>query len=1513
MAIEYTATFIADGEVVDTVKFTVEDESITKPAVPEKTGYAGKWEDYTLTAEDITINAVYKAIEYTITYELNGGTNDESNPATYTVEDEVSLATPTRPGYSFLGWSDGGKIAKGSTGDKTFTASWEVITYNISYELNGGTNAENNPATYTIESDAITLSAPTRDYYTFIGWEEGNVLPAGSFGNKVFTAKWQAIEYTITYELDGGTNNENNPATYTVESDTITLAAPFKRGYTFNGWSDGGVIEKGSHGNKTFTAFYTAKWFKFSVETSSLATINAQMSGTYESGTPLYAEIKDLYRGYQFDGWYNGNILLSKDSYYEFSIIDSDIRLSARISVLPEMRIFKFESSVETCEITGLYDDTTITSLVIPGYVTKIGDSAFKDCTAITTATIPNSVTAILSGAFNGCRNLTRITIPDSVTSIGESAFGSCSSLTSITIPNGVTAIADWTFSSCSNLASIVIPDSVTSIGGGAFSGCSSLTSVTIPDSVTSIGGAAFSGCSSLTSVTIPSSMASIGGAAFRDCSSLTSVTIPDSVTSIGISAFEGCSSLTSVTIPDSVTSIGYSAFSGCRSLTSVTIPNSVTSIGGAAFENCSSLTSITIPAGVTSIGDNAFLGCVNLAEVINYSSLNITAGSTDYGYVAYYASVVKNGETGDTDTSHYSFETYDGVTYLVGYTGTDTDLILPDSYNGKSYGIYANAFCECTDLTSVVIPNGVTSIGEFAFWGCSSLTSITIPDSVTSIGDSAFKNCSSLTSITIPDGVTSIGGAAFYGCSNLTSVIWNAKNCTKAGFYNCSSLTDVTIGKNVKAIPSSAFEGCRSLASVNYLGTIDQWVAINFDGVNANPLSYAHNLYINNQLVTTANLTTATKISAFAFYNCSSLTSVIIPDRVASIGLQAFFGCSSLASVTIPGRVVSIGWQAFAGCSSLTSVNYLGTIDQWARIEFNDSGANPLSYAHNLYINNELVTTANLTTATKISAHAFSGCSSLMSIIIPDSVTSIGGSAFYNCSSLTSIIIPDSVTSIGWSVFEGCSSLTSVIWNAKNCIEVGNSSFPIFKDCSSLTDVTIGKNVKAIPSSAFSGCSSLTSVNYLGTIDQWAEINYGQGGNPLSYAHNLYINNELVTEANLTTATKISAYAFYGCSRLTSVTIPDSVTSIESCAFYDCSRLESVTIGNSVTSIGSYAFSGCNSLASVTIGNGVTLIGGSAFSDCSSLTSVNYLGTINQWAEIDFNNYDANPLSYAHNLYINNQLVTTANLTTATKISDYAFSGCSSLKSITIPDSVTSIGYSAFRDCSSLTSVTIPSSVASIGGAAFRDCSSLTSVTIPNSVTSIGGEAFSGCSSLTSVTIPDSVTSIGYSAFSGCSSLTSVTIGNGVTSIGNSAFEGCNRLASVTIGNSATSIGNSAFEGCNRLASVTIGNSATSIGRRAFGDCSSLTSVTIPDSVTVISESAFDGCSSLKNIYYKGTAAQWDKISIDSYNDYLIFADRYYYSETAPALNSDGTAYDGNYWHYDSDGKTPIIWKKEN
>jgi len=558
---------------------------------------------------------------------------------------------------------------------------------------------------------------------------------------------------------------------------------------------------------------------------------------------------------------------------YDYDILKSTSR-APWYAIRSSIQEISIGDSVTSIGSGAFYKCTSLASITIPNCVTSIGNYAFRDCTGLTSVTIGNSVTNIRNGVFQNCTNLTSITIPNSVTSIEGSAFNGCSGLTSpvcneyifaflprsysgaYVIPNGIEIVASDAFYNCSGLTSVTIPNSVTSIGNSAFSGCSSLTSVTIPNSVTSIGNSAFSGCSSLTSpiynthifVFMPTSYSgeyiisdginSIAGNAFRGCSGLTSVTIPNSVTSIEYNAFYGCSGLTSVTIPNSVTSIGEWAFSHCSSLTSVTIPNSVTSIEGSAFNGCSGLTSVTIPNSVTSIGVSAFSGCSSLTSVTIPNSVTSIEGSAFNGCsglrkIIFGESLTSLGSnllkgcskldtivwnaknfkiSSSTDNPFYDGDNYstnwdvrsqiksfilgpnvDTIpAYLCcGMTGISS-IIIPNSVTSIGY----EAFRDCTGLTSVTIGNSVTSIGDRAFWGCSGLTSVTIGNSVTSIGDDAFYKCTGLTSVTIPNSVTSIGNYAFQSCSGLTSITI-PNSVTSIGyraFYNCSGLTAIYV-----------------------------------------------------------------------------------------------------------------------------------------------------------------------------------------------------------------------------------------------------------------------------------------------------------------------------------------------------------------------------------------------------------------------------------------------------------------------------------------------------------------------------------------------------------------------------------------------------------------------------------------------------------------------------------------------------------------------------------------------
>ena len=563
-----------------------------------------------------------------------------------------------------------------------------------------------------------------------------------------------------------------------------------------------------------------------------------------------------------------------------------------------------------------------------------IGSGAFSDCKGLVSVTIPSSVTSIVARAFSGC-NITsfsvdasnvsyssrngmlcakdgsllvagvngNVTIPDGVTNIGDDAFCGCSRLRSVTIPDSVTSIGEWAFFGCdcddSLFDTTTIPGvglvdgwavggslfgdlnltGVRGIANSAFRNCGGLTSVTIPSGVTTVGREAFSHCTNLTSVTIGNGVTSIGDWAFYHCTNLTGVTIPDSVTNIGERAFSGCSSLTSVTIPDGVTIIGDSAFNGCSGLKSVTIPDSVTTIGKAAFYNCTNLASVTIGSGVTSIGPSTFYGCTNLTSV--------TIGN-----------------------------------------------------NVASIGSFA--FSSCSSLTSVVIPNSVTNICKASFGGCSGLTTfivetdnpsykhvsgllvtkdgkalvegvngeVMIPNGVTTIRDWAFDGRGGLKSVSIPNSVGAIGRCAFTGCGGLMSIMVDAENA------NYQSVNGLLLSK----------DGATLIVGVNGDVAIPEGVTSIGDGAFAGRTNLTG--------VTIPD--SVTNIGERAFSSCNGLVSVTIPKGVMSIGDWAFYHCTNLTGVTIPDSVTNIDSRAFFGCKNLASVDVVkeGKVE---RVSFHD------------------------------------------------------------------------------------------------------------------------------------------------------------------------------------------------------------------------------------------------------------------------------------------------------------------------------------------------------------------------------------------------------------------------------------------------------------------------------------------------------------------------------------------------------------------------------------------------
>ncbi len=698
-------------------------------------------------------------------------------------------------------------------------------------------------------------------------------------------------------------------------------------------------------------------------------------------------------------------------------------------------------------------------------------------------------------------------------------------------------------------------------------------------------------------------------------------------------------------------------------------------------------------------------------------------------------------------------------------------------------------------------------------------------------------------------------------------------------------------------------------------------------------------NLTIPSTVTNESIIYSVTSISYHAFHECSGLTSVSIPDGVTYIGEWAFYGCSGLSSITIPDGVTSIGERAFYYCANLTSIECMATTPPtignsytfyqvptnipvyvpcgtlanyrsatgWSR--FTNIQEIPVTeFDHAASTGQILHYTINSDgTTVTLSGHEDSISGEL---VIPSSVdycgntyivTIIGSSAFSSCSTLTSIVIPETATRIEQNAFRYCRGLTEVVI-PDNVTYIGDYAF---SECSRLATVTIGASVNDIGSGAFYPCSALSSVylypttpptfSAIITIIRYNPFFYTSGsrmyyvpcGTKDAYVdafsmpastfteawtpYNVVLtgNNEQMASSDVeivcTSTVNISAtpncgYSFVRWTDAAGTTVstdnPCTLTVTQDTTL--TAVFEAVTKFHATAPSGQvlfYEVNGCEVSVTTPLNQSIDPWGGIApVGDLIIPGSVSY----------DGNTYTVTSIGELAFLGCNN-LTSVIIPNSVTQIHNFAFSGCGSLAAVTIPNSVTDIGSSAFSSCA-LTSVIIPNSVTSIGMSAFSDCSDLASVTIPNSVTNIGQLAFSNCINLTSVSIPNSITTIQFNTFNGCSGLTSVTIGNSVTEIQDGAFANCDALTMTNYTGTITQWCNIDFGSSPlvqnpirisrnfyvnevEVTDLNIPNGITEIKDYAFFRCNSLTSVSIPNTVETIGQQVFAGCQNINSI----------------------------------------------------------------
>ena len=733
----------------------------------------------------------------------------------------------------------------------------------------------------------------------------------------------------------------------------------------------------------------------------------------------------------------------------------------------------------------------------------------------------------------------------------------------------------------------------------------------------------------------------------------------------------------------------------------------------------------------------------------------------------------------------------------LVEYYGYEADIVIPDGVTEIGDKVFQNN----KKIVSVVMPDTVVKIGENAFGKCTKLKSVTFSKNLEEIEYEGFVGCSALKTIELPETLRSLGHGAFAGCTKLDSV-------------KCESEVFEAGSDPFRDFGSSA---CTQLADKNGF--------LIFCGVLYTYYGTATEIIIPDGVKTIVGGALAS--GAFSWEKKLDIRSVEIPESVKVIGNNAFANNKKLKTVKMPSGV-KLGENVFAGCSGLADENGLFIHDGVACAYYGDGDT-------------VLVTAGTRVLSKKLFANGY-GCNpgnkNIHTVILPDGLEEIGDSAFADCDLIERITIPDSVQTIGSGAFAGCDHLVQVDMPEKD-LRMGEG---VFAGCRGLADengfilqnnelqsffgsereIVVPEGVVSIASGVFNK-TGITSIKLPSTLKQLGSA---------------FWECCFLTEIDIPEGVEeLKNHTFSGCSGLKRVTLPDSLVVIEDSVFEGCEQLEDITIPEGVKRIGKCAFQHCAALEKIIIPNGVRLIAWKAFSDCRSLRKVYLPESVR---EIDGN----------------------------------AFEDCTTLEEVTIPDAVEVIGYSAFENCASLKTLHYAKMRAEISRSAFTGCSGLVdengltiiadtlwsskgdteNVVVPEGITRIAPDAFREedyiiRGKLKSITLPSTLKEIGSGAFAGCKALGAITVPNSVESIGEEGFKNCVSLTGIDLPDSITHIGKRAFKGCTALKTARLPTSVTELPSELFMDCKALKTILIPGAVDSLGDDAFRGCSSLSAI----------------------------------------------------------------
>ncbi len=1004
---------------------------------------------------------------------------------------------------------------------------------------------------------------------------------------------------------------------------------------------------------------------------------------------------------------------------------------------------------------------------------------------------------------------------------LGRSAFRFCAKLTSVVFEEGIKTIPNYFLYACTALEETSFPDSLREIGYAAFYACSNLKTPVVLNnpSFESIGDSSFNKCASIPEIKIVSPSVDLGSSVFFNCTGVTKLSV-------------GFPEITSTI----TTNLGVGSYVNPWELV---LFDTVQMVGDNAFKNKDNLKNATLGKKVSSLGVSCFDGCDGLETVTNNSVQNIVYG--DYSF-----------------NSCDLLNTFDlGKVTIIGnraFYGTNFSSVeFPEGL--LSVGDYAFAYCKAlTEISE--FPKTLTKIGDYAFYNSSMLTGdIVVLDNIKSIGAYAFSPCA-ITSVVL-QGDTTIGSYAFYNCSNVKTIDLG-EGKTSLGNYcfgGCKSVETINIGNGIDAIPDGAFNNCTKLTTVDFGDTITSigksaFVNTNLTGELVFPESletigdsaFSGLKNINGTITIPSNVTT---IGASSFANCSGVTGLVLNEKVSLIGNGAFSGCSNIAGeVVFPSSCATIGDEAFKACSKLASIvlqNGVKTIGNSAfedcvlldSIDFGETieSIGSRAFFHcvkipELVLPNSLLTIGDYAFGTKTSSNSVSESNQMRisNIVMSENIEHIGTGAFLGCAKLTTVSVPDTLKTVGDSVYAYCYGLKT--YDLPTIVFEESSSCFYYVP---LKEIPIPEDAEKLASSIFSGNTAVTSV----TIPESVKV--------------------------------IENNAFNGCSVLKTVVFNEGLETIENNAFMDCFDLFTVEFPDSLVTIGNSAFGGSvisgswsgfigyrpMYITDIKFGSGLKTIGEKAFFPSRTLTGeIIFPATLESVGAQAFYNIDQKGTVYRSPVYA----------------MDNEYNGVDE-DGNALPRGNGKADGSGYdekgRYVGSYSGYKVGSNTITINGKTYYQVfkSDDTPVYAPSrladlqftgdSLKYIGKDAFGNQYRTTSeLVLAGKDLVIEDSAFADCSNVPAITI-SGATSIGNSAFKNCKKAESINLPESLSEIKDFTFYNCNALKSLVLPNDVKTIGDSAFYECSSLDGkLVVPDSVTSIAQKAFYNCVSLDELY---------------------------------------------------------------